>query len=264
MNDQNHRRKTFNQVATLYDEARPKYPTALIDDIIELSNIPSGGRILEIGCGTGQATVPFARRDYAIDCIELGDNLAEIAKRNLADYPKVTVTVDNFETVSLESASYDLVLSATAFHWIDPSIRFKKPFDILKPNGAIALFWSEHVETDISAPYNTELQEAYRKIAPEMVKSNELPHPDNIPTHFKDTIDSSDYFQNTILRKHLWSVHYDAKTYIKLLDTFSDHRLLDDMTRTRLFNEITSIINTELGGTITKEYLGALYLAYQQ
>ncbi|WP_392475982.1 hypothetical protein [Nostoc sp. C110] len=67
-------RSTFNQVALLYDQVRPGYPEALFDDVVSLSRINPGGRILEIGCGTGQATVPFARRGYRILCIELGDN----------------------------------------------------------------------------------------------------------------------------------------------------------------------------------------------
>lgn len=57
---------TFNQVALLYHQVRPRYPEVLFDDVVSLSEIPPGGRILQIGCGTGQATVPFARRGYRI------------------------------------------------------------------------------------------------------------------------------------------------------------------------------------------------------
>jgi ubiquinone/menaquinone biosynthesis C-methylase UbiE len=57
-------KSSFNDVARLYDQTRPGYPEALIEDAIRLSGIPSGGRILEIGCGPGKATLPFARRGY--------------------------------------------------------------------------------------------------------------------------------------------------------------------------------------------------------
>ena len=72
---------------SLYDEVRPGYPEELFDDVVSLSGIPAGGRILEIGCGTGQATVPFARRGYRILCVELGENLAAVARRNLEAIP---------------------------------------------------------------------------------------------------------------------------------------------------------------------------------
>ena len=109
-------RNTFDKIAQLYDKARPSYPDALFDDILAYSNLPDTSRILEVGCGTGQATLPLARRGYTIDCIELGPQLAALASDKLKDFPQVNVTCANFETISLPSSSYDLLLSATAFH----------------------------------------------------------------------------------------------------------------------------------------------------
>src|SRR5690348_2105073 len=90
-------RQTFDQYAQLYDEARPGYPETLFDDIVSLSGIPAQGRILEIGCGTGKATVPMARRGYHILAIELGANLAAVARRNLELYPQARVYTGSFE-----------------------------------------------------------------------------------------------------------------------------------------------------------------------
>ena len=73
------RRTTFNKVARLYSEMRPSYPEALIEDVVSLSGIPPDGRILEVGCGPGQATVPFARRGYAMLCLDIGADLIAIA-----------------------------------------------------------------------------------------------------------------------------------------------------------------------------------------
>jgi 16S rRNA A1518/A1519 N6-dimethyltransferase RsmA/KsgA/DIM1 with predicted DNA glycosylase/AP lyase activity len=84
--ERNRLRATFDGAALLYDEVRPGYPEELFDDVVSLSGIPAGGRILEVGCGTGQATVPFARRGYRILCVELGENLAAVARKNLTGY----------------------------------------------------------------------------------------------------------------------------------------------------------------------------------
>src|SRR6266536_1447805 len=122
MDNQKLLRATFDQVALLYDQARPGYPEQLFDDVVALSGIPPHGRILEIGCGTGQATLPFARRGYRILAVEMGANLAAVARRNLAAYPRVEVHTGTFEEWPLEAGAFDLVIAATAFHWIDPVI----------------------------------------------------------------------------------------------------------------------------------------------
>ena len=124
--EQTRLRATFDQAALLYDEARPGYPEALFDDVVTLSGIPPGWRILEIGCGTGQATLPLARRSYRILCIELGANLATVARHKLRAYPQVEVRTGAFEDRPVEEAAFDLALSATAFHWIDPAIAYPK------------------------------------------------------------------------------------------------------------------------------------------
>jgi 16S rRNA A1518/A1519 N6-dimethyltransferase RsmA/KsgA/DIM1 with predicted DNA glycosylase/AP lyase activity len=84
-------RTLFDQAATAYDETRPGYPPKLIDKLVELAALPEKARILEIGCGTGQITRPLAARGYDIVAIELGEQLARVARENLANYPRVQV-----------------------------------------------------------------------------------------------------------------------------------------------------------------------------
>ncbi len=137
-------RTTFDEVALLYDEARPGYPEQLFDDVISLSSIPPCGSILEIGCGTGRATVPFARHGYRISCVELGANLAGVARHNLAAFPDVDIDVGAFETWPAEHEAFDLVVAATAWHWFDPAVGFPKAAQVLKPRGALTIFGSQH------------------------------------------------------------------------------------------------------------------------
>src|SRR3712207_8534512 len=112
--DRNRLRLTFDGAALLYDKVRPGYPEELFDDVVALYGIPSGGRVLEIGCGTGQATVPLARRGYHVLCVELGENLAAVARRNLATYPRAEVLTADFEDIPLPEEAFDLAASATA------------------------------------------------------------------------------------------------------------------------------------------------------
>jgi len=265
MTDKERRCVTFDEVALLYDQVRPGYPEALFDDVIRLSHIPPGGHILEIGCGTGQATIPFVRRGFSMHCIELGANLAAVAQRKLAPYPNVEVSIGAFETWPIQDDYYDLVISATAFHWIDPAVGYQKTAQALKPNGAIALFWNNHVQTEVSAGFFDAVQTVYERLAPTMAKRfPTLPHPENIPTPVKDDLQQTGLFGQVSVYKYPWHIEYDAATYINLLNTYSDHRSLDDTTRKRLFKEIASFIGAQFGGQITKEYLTILYVAHRR
>jgi 16S rRNA A1518/A1519 N6-dimethyltransferase RsmA/KsgA/DIM1 with predicted DNA glycosylase/AP lyase activity len=81
----------------LYDEARPAYPAALVDDLVAEAGLSAGGRVLEIGPGTGKATVALAERGLEVLGIELGERLAGVARRQLASFPAATVVVGDFE-----------------------------------------------------------------------------------------------------------------------------------------------------------------------
>ena len=65
-------RQTFGQAAERYDRARPEYPEALFDDLVTLAGLTPGDRLIEVGCATGKATRPLARRGFRITCVELG------------------------------------------------------------------------------------------------------------------------------------------------------------------------------------------------
>ncbi len=138
-------RSIFDEAAELYDRARPGYPAALFDDLAGLACCGPGCRVLEIGCGTGQASVPLAARGCALVCVELGPSMAAVARRNLARFPAARVVTAAFEDWPLPPEPFDLVLSATAFHWLDPAVRVVKSADALRPGGALATIATYHV-----------------------------------------------------------------------------------------------------------------------
>ncbi|QOV40750.1 methyltransferase domain-containing protein [Streptomyces ferrugineus] len=126
--------RTFDEDAERYDRARPGYPSELYDDLDELAGAGAGSRVLEVGCGTGQATVPLAGRGCRVTAVEAGPRMAAIARRDLAGAAGVEVVTAEFERWPLPEVSYDVVVSATAtaLHWIDPAVRVAKAADALR------------------------------------------------------------------------------------------------------------------------------------
>lgn len=264
MTDQtNERRASFDRAAALYDAARPGYPQALVDDAVSLSGIPSRGRILEIGCGTGQATLLFARRGYRIQCVELGANLAAVARRNLAPYPSAQVWVGAFEDWPLVEESFDLAVSATAFHWVDPAVGYPKVARALAPGGALALFWNKPDPVAEDDGFEAAVQSVYQRHAPALAAANRPPSSEGEAEQVAE-IEQTGLFGPVTVRRYRWAEVYDAARYLRLLETYSDHATLDPITRSRLHEGIGALIGERFGGRVTKGYLTLLYLAHRR
>ena len=113
-------RQTFDQTAESYQRARPDYPAELFDTLIAAAGLAPGDRLLEVGCATGKATLPLARRGFRITCMELGAELAAAARRNLAGLDAEVVEARFEDWRPSPGDLFDLVFAATAWHWVDP------------------------------------------------------------------------------------------------------------------------------------------------
>ena len=131
------RRSLFDGVAGLYDAARQGYPAAIVDAICARAGIGRGAAVLEIGCGTAQLTRQLAGRALNLTAIDIGAAMIEGASHNVAD-PMALFRVCSFEEF-FGSGQFDLIVSACAFHWVDPSIGLAKAARLLRPEGWLAL-----------------------------------------------------------------------------------------------------------------------------
>jgi SAM-dependent methyltransferase len=213
---------------------------------------------LEIGSGTGQATLPLAERKYRVTAIELGPNLAAVARRKLARFPNVAVTIAAFESWPLPPEPFDAVVSATAFHWLDPSVRVTKAADALRPGGVLATIATHHIDGG-DAQFFIDVQDCYRRWFPESAGSR-LPAAAEIPADSADLVDSG-RFEPPTFRRYEWEQPYSALEYLDLLSTYSDHRALDEGVRRHLLDCISQLIVDRYGGRIRKRYLNELRVA---
>ena len=255
-------RATFEQVPLLYDRARPNYPPQVFEDLVALARLPEAARVIEIGCGTGQATLPLAELGFQITCVELGEQLAAIARGKLARFPKVEVINADFETWQPERADFDGVLAFTAFHWIDPDVRYAKVASLLRDHGVLGVVATEHVLPPDGDDFFLAVQEDYEAILPDDpdTKAGPPKPPDTIPD-LGEEICASGLFRTIAAQRYLWSVVYTAEEYVAVLNTYSDHRALDDDTRKRLHARILRRVQTRSGCKVRKTYLAMLNVA---
>ena len=246
-----HLRTTFGSVAEQYDRARPSYPDAIFGDLAELAGLEQGSRVVEVGPGTGKATVGLVRRGYAVTGVELSPDLAEVARRNA---PAAEIVVAEFEHWQPEPAGFDAIVATAAYHWIDPEHRYAKPLALLRPGGALAVVHGQHVLPAGGDPVWAEMQEDYDAV---------VPHPDNAPPpppeeiadEWGDEFRAAGVFDRVEARRHLQHLVYTADEYIDVLGTFSDNLALPAAQRDELFDRIHSRIAARPGGTVTKDFL---------
>lgn len=260
---------TFDSAARQYAAARPSYPTELIQAVIDRARLPKSGRILEIGCGTGQATLPFAARGYAMLCLEPGANLAAVAAERLQPFPNVAVETVMFEDWPLQEGVFDLVMSAQAFHWVPPEVGYPKASKALKPNGSVALFWNLVPDEPTDVQQETDLVELSGAIQSQYVlHAPELAHVQQensletqVATVETQLRSRSDLFCDLSVLRFPWSERYDAERYVALLSTYSGHIALPAERQQALFAGIAWAIQGHKSGFLLKRYVSVLFLA---
>jgi SAM-dependent methyltransferase len=179
--------RVFDDVAAEYDAARPSYPLELVDAAMEAGALDRRSTVLEVGCGTGKLTELLVGRGLRIHAVEPGANLVEAARRRLGPADTVLFDIARFEDAELPETAYDAVFSATAFHWLEPSVSWAKVASLLKPGGLLALLTHIGVHDERSADMEEQLLAILRKHAPETAADyGLLPSLDTVVTGARD------------------------------------------------------------------------------
>ncbi|WP_374773517.1 class I SAM-dependent methyltransferase [Streptomyces sp. NBC_01310] len=151
------RARSFDSAAALYAAARPGYPPALFDAVEELAGRPlAGARVADVGAGTGIATTLLHGRGAAVVAVEPGDGMAaEFRRAN----PGIPVVRGDGDRLPLASGAFDLLTYAQAWHWTDPARSVPEARRVLRPGGALAIWWND---TDSTVPWIAEQEERLR------------------------------------------------------------------------------------------------------
>ena len=251
-------RATFDEAAEEYDAARPVPPAEVFDDLMQLAQLAAGSRLLEIGCGTGKATLPLAERGFSILAVELGEGMAQLARRNLAAYPKVTVVTSSFEGWEPGDELFDAVVSFEAFHWIDPEVAFSKSAAVLRDGGALGVYGSRFALHDDADPVWVATREDHLAATGEVDERMFLPI-DHVRDRSAEFTEGG-HFAVVTVRRYRRDISYDAAGYVGLLGTVSRYRVLEDDVRNDLFERIHRRISAA-GGTISLTVTAVLYVA---
>lgn len=248
--EEDDKRRSFDAVARAYEAERPGYPDALFDRIATRA---TGRRALEIACGTGKATRGLLDRGFEVTAVELGPSLAAVAREALAG-EALTVHVGRFEDWDAPTAAFDVALCAQAYHWIDPEQAGPKIARAVGPGGWFACLWNTVVGP---VDWHTAL---YVEHAPELAYGERFPSVEERLDEQRARVEAGGALAVVEQHRHEWVMRRGADAYVRLIDTYSDHRLLDDGVKARLYPALRAAIEAR-GGVFEREMVGCLLLA---
>lgn len=266
--DSNFLKNTFSKVITDYDLARPTYPEEVYQQIMQFSEIGENANILEVGAGTGQATDLFVNsnrysesikiNNFYLDLLEVSDEQVAFLKNKYHKYPQITVKKDYFEEYKKDK-QYDLIYSATAFHWVKSDIGYPKAWEMLKPGGTLAVFWQMSSVTYYDDEIFKGLNAIKQKYLPNESLGFDTQGINKVKEKRISQIQSGGYFEMPEIYEFRWVDTYDADKYTKLVNTYSSTQTLPEDVKNSYLEEIKKYINNN-GGIVILPQLVMLYL----
>ena len=256
MKDLGSKRNWYSPVAKIYYEARPNYPQELIDLAIASTHLSSKSKILEIGCGAGNATVPFARSNASITCIEHNREFCLQARQNCQKFPKVKICHCSFEGWQL-SDKYNAVLSANAFYQLPQQKSYAKAAAALKDGGFIILLWN--LTPELKYEVYQSVETIFQTYVPSLVRYEGRETQTAILKGFAQNTCNSGYFQNFVSQQIPCQVTYSVEQYLNLLSTL---RRINPKVQNMFFAELREQL--QQWRDIELSFLSAVHLAQKK
>ena len=238
---------TFDTVAQQYEKLRPEYVPALYEDLFSYKPLDETCLALEVGIGGGQATLPILKTGCQVTAVEYGKNFSELCRYKFREYPNFSVVTSKFEDFAGENNSYDLVYSASAFHWVPEESGYPKVYDLLKSGGVFARFANHPYEDKGRQELSRTIQKIYDIYMPGSIEPAEYSEQD---AYDRASVAQKYGFTDISYKLYQRTRTFTAKEYIALLGTYSDHMTLEEPTKKALFSRIEDAINQH-GGKFT-------------
>ena len=230
--------RAFDSVADEYLRARSQYPQALFDRIFETAKLTSDAKVLDVGCGSGQATLEFARRGCQVSGLDPAKNALDLLT-NLSDKLPVSLIHSSFEDYR-EASRFDLVACAQAFHWLNPLSAPDKIADLLKPRGHCALFWHlQDITPDSPQAQLYVLSSKYFKSFPVM---NPPEYGGEFVQAMANVLSQSKHFEEPEISEFPWVQSYEPDMFKTLFRSASNYSKLDLDTKYKIDEELDEYV----------------------
>lgn len=253
--------RVFDEVPELYDRVRPGYPDELFADLVGVTDMDEGSSVLEVGCGTGQATRSLAAFGCPVTAVEPGAGMAALARRRIAAFRNVGVETSTFEEWDDRGRRFDVLVAASSWHWVDPSIGWRRAHELLRPGGWMALLGNVVVRRPGEPEVYAETADLHERHCPGNPDWGHPPLEDDVRTTSEGWAlvrGPGGLFGPTMVRWYPAVQWFDGAGFADLLRSVSIYRKLDRDVREPLLDAIAERIRTRMGDRAPRRYLSVL------
>src|SRR5215472_3130616 len=251
-------RQAFGRDPGGYDSARPAYPDWVFDFLGERCGLASDTVTFEIGAGTGTATRQLLKRGAnPLLAVEPDERLAAFLRETVPD-KALTVVVAPFEEAVLPEASFDLGLSATAFHWLNEDFALTKVAKLLRPGGWWVMLWNVFGDSNRPDPFHEATKSILNKPLSPSAGNGEVPFALDAEARVA-ALERTRAFDHIEHRISTWSLDLDADQTVALYATYSNVNIRPD--REEVLNELRRIAHDEFQNCVTRNMSTSLYVA---
>ncbi len=240
---------TFDTVSARYEKFRPGYTDDLYKTLFNYISINGSSAVIEVGIGGGQATLPFLEKGCTLTAVEYGENFSELCSKKFERFKNFSVITGKFENVSFADSQYDMVYSASAFHWIPEDIGYPKVYAMLKSGGAFARFANHPYHDKGNPALSEEIQKLYSMYYYKYYGKDAKPEKEYCEEQAMQTAQIAGKYGFTDIQYAMFyrTRTFSAKEYVELLGTYSDHIAMEEKIRMKFFSEIEEAINKHGG-----------------
>lgn len=257
--DLEQRKNWYSPAAEAYNKVRPRYPQDLIQQVVEVAQLSTDSKILEVGCGPATATVAIAPLGCSTICLEPNPDFFRLAKQNCQQYPNVEIQNTSFEEWTLLAEKFDAALAASSFHWISPDVGYPKAAKALKESGYLILLWNKELQPCYEV-YHC-LSEVYQVHAPSLDRYQDRETQEEILRGLGKMAIDSGQFKDLVSEQVVSEVIYTVDEYLMLLNTYSPYLELESKSKDALFAELRQRIEENFGGNLQLSYISAVHIA---
>ncbi|MER6032103.1 methyltransferase domain-containing protein [Streptomyces sp. NPDC001851] len=253
--------RVFNEVPELYDRVRPGYPDELFADLVAVTGMDEMSLVLEVGCGTGQATRSLSALGCSVTAIEPGADMAALARQRIATFGNVEVETSMFEEWDDRGRRFDVLVAASSWHSVDPSIGWQRAHDVLHPAGWMALLGNVVVRRPGEPEVYAETADLHERFCPGNPGWGRPPLEDAVRTTDEGwglVDDPGDLFGPAIVRWYPTVQWFNGDGFADHLRSLSLYRRLDRDVREPLLDAIAEHIRTRMGDRASRRYLSVL------